>query len=142
MLERRREAATGYKEKLSNELIAAHQSRSLAIKNGVYNFIRNWVLDHFPIILHTIQPSKQILKSSVSLSVKRRLKDDGEEEDENEAYSRWATQWIEALVLERDKTQAFQAATRDIAFLAQIEVSFNFSSTSNLENNIRENEEE
>ena len=50
--------------------------------------------------------------------------------------------WIEALVLERDETQAFQAATRDIAFLAQIEVSFNFSSTSNLENNIRENEEE
>jgi len=122
MLERRREAATGYKEKLSNELIAAHQSRSLASKNGVYNFICNWVLDHFPIILHTIQPSKQIL-NSVSLSVKRRLKDDGEEEDENEAYSRWATQWIEALVLERDETQAFQAATRDIAFLAQIEVS-------------------
>ena len=90
MLERRREPATGYKEKLSNELIAAHQSRSLASKNGVYNFICNWVLDHFPIILHTIQPSKQIL-NSVSLSVKRRMKDDGEEEDENEAYSRWAS---------------------------------------------------
>ena len=140
---RRREvgAEENYMEKLTADLISSHRSRSFATKNDLVNFVQNWGLDNCPIILEIAQLSKRAL-GTVTLAIKRRLKDDGEEEDEEEAYRRWAAQWIGALVAEQDDDQAFRAATRDIAFLSQIGVSFNFSSNSNLDDDKRRNEEE
>jgi len=66
---------------------------------------------------------------TVNLTPKRKRKDDGEEEDEDEAYARWADQWIRACVLELTEEQAFSSAIRDISFLSQIDVTFNFAST-------------
>lgn len=142
-LERRRDLAIeeNVKDRLANDLIAAHKSRCLATKNDVQNFLRNWVLDNCPIIFDTAHISKKTL-SAISLSPKRKRREDGEEEDEEEAYSRWAELWIHSCVVELTDEQAFRAATRDISFLSQIGVTFDFSSTSNLDEDLRRNEEE
>lgn len=50
--------------------------------------------------------------------------------------SRWAELWIHSCVVELTDEQAFRAATRDISFLSQIGVTFDFSSTNNLDEDL------
>ena len=76
------------------------------------------------------------------MSPKRKRRDDGEEEDDDEANVRWADMWISSCVVEPDEDRMFRSAIKDISFLSQIGVSFNFSSVSNLEDDLRRNEEE
>lgn len=75
--------------KLATDLIAAHRSKSFGNKNDILNFIKNWILDNYPLVLEFIQVSKRAL-SSMGMSPKRKRRDDGEEEDDHEAYSRRA----------------------------------------------------
>ena len=85
--------------------------------------------------------SKKAL-SSVNLILKRKKKDDGDEEDEDEAYTRWADQWIRTVVVELTDDEAFEAAIHNISSLSQIDVTFNFATSSSLEVDLRRNEDE
>ena len=127
--------------RLSKELIAAQKSKALNSKSDIVGFIRTWVLDHCPTIFSMAQVPKKAIQGA-SLAVKRKRREDGEEEDEGESYARWANQWIQLCLHELTEDESLSAAMRDISFLTQIDVNFNFASESNLEEELRRNEDE
>ena len=142
-LSRRREAALedDPKEKLCRELIAAHKAKSFTSKNDIILFIRRFILDHCPTIYSLAQVPRKSIQSA-SLAVKRKRRDDEEEEDDEEAYTRWGELWVNLCLRELSEDESLNAAMRDISFLTQIDVNFNFASKSNLEEDLRRNEDE
>ena len=141
-LERRRNIAAedDPMAKLKKDLIAAHKSKNITGKTDLKAFIKNWVLDHYPTLYTMAQIPKGALKS-VSFSLKRRRGDDDEDEPLEESYNRWADEWIHLCVRELTEEESLSAALRNISFLTQIEVNFNFSHESSLEDELRKNED-
>ena len=127
--------------RLSKDLITAQKAKTLNSKVDIINFIRTWILDHCPTIFTMAQVSKKSIQGA-SLSVKRKKGEDGEEEDEEQSYARWADQWVQLCLYELTEEESLNAAMRDISFLTQIDVNFNFASESNLEEELRRNEDE
>ena len=142
-LARRREGAQedNPREKLWRELIAAQKAKTINSKSDIINFIRTYILDHCPTLFSMAQVPKKSIQAA-SLSVKRKRREDEEEEDEGEAYTRWADQWVNLCLHELTEDESLNAALRDISFLTQIDVNFNFASESNLEEDLRRNEDE
>ena len=102
---------------------------------------RHLALDNYPLFLE-FDPVSRTALASIGMTPKRKKKDNGEEEGDDESYDRWAETWISACVTKPNDKRMFNAAVRDISFFAQIEVNFNFSSISNLDEDLRRNEEE
>jgi len=142
-LSRRKEdaLADNPREKLCLELIAAHKAKSFNSKNDIVSFIRTFILDHCPTTFSLAQIPKKSFQSA-TLAVKRKRKDGGEEEDDGEDYTRWGEMWVNLCLRELSDDESLNAALRNISFLTQIDVHFNFASESNLEEDLRRNEDE
>ena len=135
-LQRRREAATGEdaKGKLAVDLISSYRSKAFGSKKDILRYIRNWILDNYPLVLEFLPLSRAAL-NSISMNPKRKRKDN------DEAIDRWANTWIDSCVSEPTEESMFDSSVREISFLAQLGVNFNFSSVSNLEDDLRRTEQ-
>ena len=140
---RRKEAALADnpKEKLRQELIAAHKAKSFGSKNDVVKFIKAFILDHCATMFALADIPKKSFQAA-TLSIKRKRKEDTGEEDEEEDYARWAEMWVNLCLRELSDEESLSEAMRNISFLTQIDVHFNFSAESNLEEDLRRNEDE
>ena len=73
-LERRKESAAqeGPRAKLATDLISSHRSKSYGNKKEVLSFIKNWVLDNYPLVLEFVHVSRTAL-ASIGMTLKKTM---------------------------------------------------------------------